>query len=123
MISLLSTVTRGSRGLMTGHLLTIGKLAAYSGCKVQTIRYYEHIGLLPPPPRSVGNHRVYGPEHVRRLAFIRHGRELGFPLDAIRELLALSDEPDQSCEEVTQIARRHLTGGRKSNCPSDFPQD
>ena len=93
---------------MKKHRLTIGKLSAHSGCKVQTIRYYESIGLLPPPPRSVGNHRVYSPEHVRRLAFIRHSRELGFPLDAIRELLALSDDPDHSCEEVTQIAQRHI---------------
>jgi DNA-binding transcriptional MerR regulator len=93
---------------MTEHRLTIGKLAARSGCKAQTIRYYEQIGLLPTPLRSIGNHRIYGLEHVRRLIFIRHSRELGFHLDAIRELLACSDNSDSSCQEVTQIAQKHL---------------
>lgn len=88
--------------------LSIGHLAEKSGCKVQTIRYYEKIGLMPEPHRSEGNQRRYGPTHVARLAFIRHGRELGFSLDAIRDLLALSDEPDHSCEHVDRIARTHL---------------
>lgn len=88
--------------------LTIGHLARETGSKVQTIRYYEEIGLLPAPRRSTGNQRVYDDAHLERLAFIRHARELGFPLDAIRELLALSDRPEQSCERADRIASAHL---------------
>lgn len=87
---------------------SIGDLARVGGCKVQTVRYYEKIGLLPAPPRSAGNQRLYDRVHMDRLAFIRHGRKLGFSLDAIRELLVLSDDPTQSCEWVDQIARGHL---------------
>lgn len=88
--------------------LTIGALGRASGVNVETIRYYERIGLLPAPPRTGSGYRLYGPEHAHRLAFIRHGRELGFPLEAIRELLALSDHPDRSCAEADRIARTHL---------------
>ena len=87
---------------------TIGRLAHATGCKVPTIRYYEKIGLLPEPRRSTGNTRLYGASHLARLGFIQHCRELGFPQGAIRELLELSDHPDQSCEAVTDIARAHL---------------
>lgn len=87
---------------------TIGKLAQKTGCKVVTIRYYEKIGLLPSPPRSAGNRRLYGPEHTARLGFIQHGRELGFSQKAIRELLNLYDNPEHSCEAVTEIASNHL---------------
>jgi DNA-binding transcriptional MerR regulator len=89
--------------------LTIGRLAHATGCKVPTIRYYEKIGLLPEPRRSAGNTRLYGASHLARLGFIQHCRELGFPQAAIRELLELSDHPEQSCEAVTDIARAHLT--------------
>lgn len=70
-------------------MLTIGKLGEAAGVKVPTIRYYEQIGLLPEPDRSAGNQRLYGQSALDRLAFIRHARELGFPLDAIRDLLSL----------------------------------
>lgn len=88
--------------------LTIGRAAEAAGCKVQTIRCYEQIGLLRRPPRSEGNQRLFAHEDVRRLAFIRHARALGFPLQAIRDLLSLGDEPDQSCEAVDAIARAQL---------------
>lgn len=89
-------------------MITIGRLAAAAGVKAPTIRYYEEIGLLPPPERSAGNQRLYGDAHQQRLAFIRHARELGFSLEAIRELLRLSDDPDQSCAAADAIARRQL---------------
>ncbi|MBL6945340.1 MAG: helix-turn-helix domain-containing protein [Rhodospirillales bacterium] len=89
--------------------LTIGRVAKATGCKVQTIRYYEEIGILTAADRSSGNQRVFGQRHVERLLFIRHARELGFPLDAIRQLLSLSDDPHQSCEAADAIARRQLT--------------
>jgi DNA-binding transcriptional MerR regulator len=88
--------------------LTIGAVAAETGSNVQTIRYYEQIGLLPPAERTEGNQRRYGHEHVARLAFIRHSRELGFPLEAIRELLSLSDTPDRDCDAADEIVRRQL---------------
>jgi DNA-binding transcriptional MerR regulator len=89
---------------MKGYL-SIGDLAARSATKVQTIRFYEQEGLMPAPSRSSGGQRRYEEHHARRLAFIRHARELGLPLDAVRELLHLSDRPDQSCESVDRVAR------------------
>ena len=88
--------------------LTIGRVAGATGCKVQTIRYYEEIGLLPPPDRSAGNQRVYEQDHINRLIFIRHARELGFSLAAIRDLLSLGDDPGQSCQAADAIAREQL---------------
>ena len=85
--------------------LSIGAASRNCGVKVPTIRYYEQIGLLPPPPRTEGNRRTFNARDLRRLAFIRHARELGFPLQAIKELLSLSDRPDQSCERVDHVAR------------------
>lgn len=79
-----------------------------AGVKVPTIRYYEQIGLLPEPERSARNQRLYGGSALDRLAFIRHSRELGFPLDAIRDLLSLSDKPDQSCAGADVIAKKQL---------------
>lgn len=87
---------------------TIGRLAQETGCKIPTIRYYEEIGLLPTPPRSSGNRRLYSPEHLARLSFIRHCRELGFVQAEIRELLQLRDHPKADCQAVTKITRIHL---------------
>lgn len=84
---------------------SIGDLARKADCKVQTIRYYEQIGLMPEPVRTSGNQRRYGRFHIERLAFIRHSRDLGFPLEAIRDLLKLTDRPNQSCQAVDAIAR------------------
>lgn len=89
-------------------MLTIGKLGQAAGVKVPTIRYYEQIGLLPGAERSSGNQRLYARKTQERLAFIRHSRELGFPLAAIRDLLGLSDHPDQSCAKADAIARQQL---------------
>lgn len=89
-------------------MLTIGKLGQATGVKIPTIRYYEQIGLLPGAERSTGNQRLYTRAAQDRLAFIRHARDLGFTLEAIRDLLGLSDRPDQSCAEVDAIARAQL---------------
>jgi len=88
----------------------IGRLGALAGCKVQTIRYYEQIGLLPEPERTDGNQRRYAARDLERLRFIRHARSLGFEIGAIRELLRLSGDPDQSCEAVDALARKTLAG-------------
>ncbi len=88
---------------------TIGWLARQTGCKVQTIRYYEQIGLMPEPPRSDGNRRLYDADFADRLTFIRHSRDLGFSLGAIRELLSLAENPDQSCAAADKLARTHLS--------------
>jgi DNA-binding transcriptional MerR regulator len=93
---------------MEGAMLTIGTLARRTGTKVQTIRYYEQIRLMPEPGRTSGGQRRYGEAELDRLAFIRHSRQLGFSLEAIRELLDLSDHPEKSCEEADRIARRQL---------------
>jgi DNA-binding transcriptional MerR regulator len=86
----------------------IGVASARSGVKVPTIRYYEQIGLLPKPTRTKTNRRWYGAPDLRRLVFIRHAREMGFEIDAIRTLLTLQDNPDQSCEAVDAIVRVRL---------------
>lgn len=88
--------------------LSIGRLSARTGCNIETIRYYEKIGLLAAPPRTVGGHRVYGGDHAKRLGFIRRSRELGFSLDEIRALLGLADGEDYDCGQVKEITLRHL---------------
>jgi DNA-binding transcriptional MerR regulator len=93
-------------------MLTIGKLGQAAGVKVPTIRYYEQIGLLPQPDRSAGNQRLYPKAALDRLAFVRHARALGFPLEAIRDLLSLSDHPDQSCAAADAIAKVQLAATR-----------
>ena len=93
---------------MPRHDFPIGEVARLSGVKAPTIRYYEEIGLLPPPPRTLGNRRVFDAARLRRLAFIRHARELGFEIDAIRALLKLQDHPEQSCASADAIARARL---------------
>jgi len=90
------------------HALTIGQLSKETHCKVPTIRYYEEIGLIPAPSRTAGNQRRYGPEHVARLGFIQHCRELGFRQQVVRDLLKLTKYLSQNCEAVTEIARTHL---------------
>ncbi|SHE77772.1 DNA-binding transcriptional regulator, MerR family [Modicisalibacter ilicicola DSM 19980] len=91
-----------------GRPMSIGTLADRARCKVQTIRYYEQIGLLPPAPRSAGNQRRYGDAVLHRLTFIRHARDFGFSVEAIRELLDMADHPTMPCDEVDALARRHL---------------
>ena len=81
-------------------MLTIGGLSKRTGCHVETIRYYERIGLLPSPPRSRGGHRLYDADHLRRLTFVRRGRDLGFSLEEIRELLNLAETDDVVCRQV-----------------------
>ena len=90
------------------HDVSIGEAARVSGVKVPTIRYYEQIGLLPPLPRTEGNRRTYDQSDLRRLAFIRHARELGFETAAIRTLLALQDNVDQPCLTADAIAQARL---------------
>ena len=93
--------------------LTIGVLARDSGVNLETIRFYERSGLLPAPQRSPSGYRHYQEQDVRRLRFIRRGRELGFSLEEIRSLLRLDDDPKMSCGDVDAIARTHLADIRQ----------
>ncbi len=86
---------------------TIGPLSRQTGCKVETIRYYEKIGLMPKPPRTEGGHRLYGQDHLKRLSFIRRSRELGFTLEQVRNLLSLVDGDGFTCDEVKEMTLRH----------------
>ena len=92
----------------TPALRPIGRLSAETGVKIPTIRFYEKIGLLAPPPRTTSDRRLYDDAASGRLAFIRHARQLGFDLEAIRSLLDLSDQPDRPCADANAIAARHL---------------
>ena len=89
-------------------MVTIGGLSKQTGCNIETIRYYERIGLLPKPPRTEGGHRLYEREQIKRLVFIRRSRELGFSLDEIRTLLRLVDGERYTCQEVKTLTEEHL---------------
>lgn len=93
---------------MSSKELTIGDLSRATGCNAQTIRYYEKIGLMPSPQRTPGKQRRYQARHMTLLAFIRHARMLGFPLEAIRELLRLAAHPEQPCSTADSLARAQL---------------
>lgn len=95
---------------MERDLKSIGALSKATNVKVTTIRYYESIGLLAEPERTESGRRVYGGETFERLRFIRHARDLGFEIDAIRELIELQSSEGQDCSHVDSIARRHLVG-------------
>lgn len=88
--------------------MEIGGLSKRSGVKVETIRYYERVGVLPLPARQSNGRRSYSEADVRRLGFIRHARELGFDLANVRTLLALQEQPEASCEDASRIAQAQL---------------
>jgi DNA-binding transcriptional MerR regulator len=89
--------------------LTIGKLAKAADVKVPTIRFYEQIGLLPAPDRTQSDRRTYEQPAVRRLAFVKHARQLGFGIDAIRTLLDLADHPERACGDANALAEEQLS--------------
>lgn len=88
--------------------LSIGAASQSTGVNIETIRYYERIGMLPPVPRTRSGRRIYAETEIRTLAFIRRARELGFGLEDIRALLKLRHPQHISCAEVRRIASRHL---------------
>ncbi len=89
-------------------MFSIGDISKRTGVKVPTIRYYEQLGLITTPLRSSGNQRRYSTEDAKRLGFIKHARDLGLPLEAVRELLRLSEHPGQPCADADRIAAAHL---------------
>jgi len=94
-------------------MLTIGDLSKATGVKVPTIRYYEQMGLLSHAERSEGNQRRYSSGERERLAFIRHARDLGLTIDAIRELIDLSQHPERPCHDADRIAAEQLVTVRQ----------
>ncbi len=92
---------------MEHHGIAIGELSRSTGCNIETIRYYERIGLLPTPARR-GRYRQYDTEDAGRLAFVRRARGLGFTLDEVRALLGLAAGGQGACAEVREIAAAHL---------------
>lgn len=101
---------------MRDHVVVKGlqraELAQRAGCNLETVRYYENVGLLPEPPRTTNGYRSYDTKHERRLRFVLRARELGFSLDEIRELLRLVDERDRPCAEARDVAAVHLADVR-----------
>jgi MerR family mercuric resistance operon transcriptional regulator len=93
--------------------LTIGALSRRTGVKIETIRFYERIGILAKPPRSAAGHRIYSQEQLMRLGFVRRSRELGFSLDEVRRLLQLVDGGRYTCAEVKTITLDHLAEIRR----------
>ncbi len=88
--------------------MKIGELAKRTGCSVETVRYYEHAGLLPAPSRSEGNYRIYGESHAERLSFIRNCRALDMTQEEIRELLRIKDENGRDCGDVDILLDAHI---------------
>ncbi|HJU22416.1 MAG TPA: Cd(II)/Pb(II)-responsive transcriptional regulator [Casimicrobiaceae bacterium] len=88
--------------------MRIGEFAKATECSIETIRYYEHEGLLPPPARSSGNYRLYGEAHAARLRFIRNCRSLDMTHEEIRALLAFRDAPERPCEDVNALLEEHI---------------
>ena len=88
--------------------LSIGALSKAADTQVETIRYYERIGLLPAPPRTGGNYRSYSAAHLQRLVFVRRSRDLGFTIEQVRGLLTLADEKNRPCADVDRIAMEHV---------------
>jgi MerR family mercuric resistance operon transcriptional regulator len=88
--------------------IAIGTLSKHTGTNIETIRYYERVGLLPAPARSSGGYRVYGADHLKRLNFVRRARALGFSIEQVRTLLPLADERKRPCAEVRVVAEAHL---------------
>jgi MerR family transcriptional regulator, mercuric resistance operon regulatory protein len=97
---------------VSGKGLQRAELARRTGCNLETIRYYEKIGMLPDPPRTASGYRVYDERHVSRLRFILRARELGFAIEEIRGLLELVDGGTQTCAEVKERTERHLADVR-----------
>jgi len=93
--------------------MKIGELSAETDCKIETIRYYEKIRLLPEPSRSTGGYREYNVDHLKRLSFIRRCRELGFTIEEIRGLLELVDGGDYTCSDVKKITLEHVNSIRQ----------
>ena len=89
-------------------LVTIGKVSQLTECNIETIRYYEKEGLLPPPARSAGGHRLYSQTQIERLTFIRRARQLGFSMQEIKQLHSIVDRQTVSCESVKKIADEHI---------------
>jgi MerR family mercuric resistance operon transcriptional regulator len=111
-----SVATPGSRGKIspstaagaTGPLIPIGALARRTRCNIETIRFYEKIGVLAKPARTEGGHRVYSSAHVERLTFVRRARELGFTLEEVRALLRLTETGNPPCADAKYLAATHL---------------
>lgn len=91
-----------------GAQLMIGDMARATGTKVNTIRFYEQIGLMRPAARTESGRRIYDQEDLKRLRFIRRARKLGFETGEIRSLLAISDRPEAPCATVSEIAQKHM---------------
>lgn len=91
-------------------MIAIGALSKRTGVNIETIRYYERIKLIPAPLRTDSGRRLYDAQDIRRLAFIRHARDLGFNISAIKQMLALQERPESSCKAVSRIATDQLKG-------------
>jgi len=88
--------------------IAIGALSKHTGANIETIRYYERVGLLPAPVRSSGGYRLYGTDHLKRLNFIRRARALGFSVAGVRKLLTLADQRRRPYADVRVVAKAHL---------------
>jgi MerR family mercuric resistance operon transcriptional regulator len=89
-------------------LITIGEMSRRTGVNIETVRYYERVGVMPKPRRTEGGHRAYDGDQLKRLHFVRRSRELGFSLDEVRAMLRLVDDGALTCGEIHAMTVDHL---------------
>ena len=99
--------------MIVADAISIGQLSVESGVNIETIRYYEKVGIMPAPARSAGGYRLYAPDHLKRLSFVRRGRELGFSHDELRGLLRLVDGHTYTCGQVRALTLEHVAQVRR----------
>jgi MerR family mercuric resistance operon transcriptional regulator len=95
-------------GPIRSQLITIGEMSRRTGANIETIRYYERVGVMPRPRRTEGGHRAYDSDQLKRLHFVRRSRELGFSLDEVRAMLRLVDDGALTCGEIHAMTVDHL---------------
>lgn len=98
---------------MVDMTFSIGQLSRATGCAIETIRYYEREGIISKPSRTLGGHRLYSSANAQQLRFVLKARQMGFNLVEIKELLNLSKDSEQSCQEVLNMADRNLDAIQK----------
>lgn len=89
--------------------LSIGEVAELTGVPAKTIRYYEETALIPAPKRAANGYRIYGADAVNLLRFVKRARDLGFPIENVRSLLALWSNEERASSDVRRVAQQHLT--------------
>ena len=94
----------------TDDVLKVGMVAKAAGVGVQTLHYYERLGLLPKPQRSTANYRLYSSDAIRRVQFIKKAQSIGLTLEETKQILDLKERGHTPCSKVAELGEKHLQG-------------